>query len=380
MAVHNTEAYLQEAIDSVLTQTLSDLELIVVDDGSTDGSWSIVAAAAARDRRVIARQRLASGGASRPLNDGLRLSTGRYITRQDGDDASLPTRLADQVSFLEAAPEMGAVGTQAVLIDAAGKRLAETSFPRADAAIQASLVETMCFVGPTVMARRSAFERAGLWFDEELSGTEDYDLCLRLSEVAPIGNLERALYLYRQHGASVSHSRRHLQLARKAMAVERAITRRLGPDAPPDAWSAVARDYLRAAVVAHAVGESEDGRRWSETAVRFHPGLLADSALVEHVVRRYLRIVPEDTRPRFVETLFDDVLPRRSNLTALRKRLAAELHVSVLLTAPEDSSLVADHLWPAIRSNPRWLLDRGVLARLMKSVGRSRGAGSGPRA
>jgi glycosyltransferase involved in cell wall biosynthesis len=373
MAVHNTDAYLLEAIDSVLAQTLQDLELVIVDDGSSDGSWSIIEAATARDRRVVARRRLSSGGASRALNDGLAICGGEYITRQDGDDVSLPQRLAEQVAFLEREPKSAAVGTQAILIDETGKRLSETRFPTADDRIQATLVESMCFVGPTVMARRTAFERAGLWFDDALSGTEDYDQCLRLAEVGTLGNLASSLYLYRQHAASVSHRQRHQQLSRKAQAVERAVRRRYGAEAPAEAWIDVARDYLRAAVVAQATEEAEASRRWVDKATSFYPRIFDDTALVERVIRRYLPSVPADARVRFAETLFDATLPVTRDLRALRRQLVAELQLSALVTRGGQPDGVSGHLWPAIRSNPTWLLKREVLGLLMRSaMGRAR--------
>jgi glycosyltransferase involved in cell wall biosynthesis len=380
MAVYNTEAYLQEAIDSVLTQTLSDLELLIVDDGSKDRSWSIISAAAARDDRIVARRCPSNRGASRALNEGLGMARGAYITRQDADDVSLPTRLAEQVAFLQSEPGAGAVGTQAILVDSDGKRLSETSFPTTNAEIQASLIEAMSFVGPTVMARRTAFAQAGLWFDDALSGTEDYDLCLRLSEVAAIGNIGRPLYIYRQHGASVSHRQRHQQLARKAMAVENAVRRRHGADGPAASWIAVARDYLRAAIVAHMVHETAASHMWVDKALGFYPGIFADGVLVEPMLRRYLKAVPEDGRVSFAETLFAEVLPQTRSLRSLHRRLLAELHMSALLAEHAEPGDVSNHLWPAIRSNPACLFKRQVLALLVKSaVGRTRATGSGLR-
>jgi glycosyltransferase involved in cell wall biosynthesis len=379
MAVHNTDAYLQDAIESVRAQSLANLELVIVDDGSTDDSWPIISAAAARDHRIGARRRATAGGASRALNEGLAVATAQYITRQDGDDVSLPTRLEEQVAFLEGEPTAGAVGTQATLIDRQGKRLSETSFPINDHDIQSMLIESMCFVGPTVMARRSAFARAGLWFDDELSGTEDYDFVLRLSEVARLHNLDRPLYLYRQHGASVSHRQRPQQLARKAMAVERAVRRRHGENPPLGAWKDVARDYLRAAVVAHAsdVGAS---RSWIETAAGFYPGLADDSGFVEQVIRRHLKVIDAGDRPRAADALFADVLPRSKSLSRLRKQLVAEFHLLALVEPDAGPDAVSHHLWPAVRSNPVWLLKRDVLAAVMKNaMGRARGVNSAAR-
>ncbi len=173
MTVFNTEAYLRASIDSVLSQTLEDFELIIVDDCSSDGSWPMVTAAAARDRRIVAIRRDRQGGASAALNSGLLHASGTYLTRQDSDDLSTPTRLAEQVAFLERHPEVGAAGTAVLLVDAAGNQLGTSAFPETDREIQPALLDYMCFCGPTVMMRSSAFEAAGLCLVVCLSGSED---------------------------------------------------------------------------------------------------------------------------------------------------------------------------------------------------------------
>ena len=359
MAVYNNGPFLQEAIASVLAQTLPDLELLVVDDGSTDGGWETITAAAASDRRVVARRRPVNGGASRALNEAITLARGRFITRQDADDVSLPTRLLEQVAFLEASPDVAGVGTQAALIDEAGTRLTETSFPLDGDEIARVLPESMCFVGPTVMARRSTWQAAGLWFDDELSGSEDYDLCLRLSEHGRLANIPSPLYLYRQHAGSVSHRRRHQQLARKAQALENAIRRRHRGEPPAAGLVAVARDYLRAGVVARLAGDRDAARAWLERAVSRHPGIHADEPLVEAVVRRYLGMVAEDERQRTLDDLFANVLPPTRGMRRVGRRLRGEMGRS---PAPG----AAGALWTAVRRNPGQLLDRQAMTRLVR--------------
>jgi len=114
MSVFNGERYLREAIDSILQQTFVDFEFIIIDDGSTDSSASIMSSYADRRIRVI-RQK--NRGLSAALNVGLKAAEGRYIARMDADDVSLPHRFGRQYLFLETHPQCVAVGSNAIIID-----------------------------------------------------------------------------------------------------------------------------------------------------------------------------------------------------------------------------------------------------------------------
>ena len=111
MSVYNGERYLAEAIDSILGQSMSDLEFIVIDDGSTDGTPRILEKYTARDERVWVVRNERNLGLTRSLNRCLSLARGEYFARQDADDISLPERLALQVQLLDANPHVGAIGT-----------------------------------------------------------------------------------------------------------------------------------------------------------------------------------------------------------------------------------------------------------------------------
>lgn len=372
MTVFNTKAYLREAIDSILSQTVQDFELIVIDDGSTDGGWELIQELAARDARVVPLRRDVRGGASAGLNLGLARARGQLLTRQDSDDVSLPSRLAAQMAFLEGNPDVGVVGTGAVMIDPEGRPLRDFTVPETNAEIQATLLDRMC-LGPHVMIRRSAFEAAGLRFDESLSGSEDYDLCLRLAEVTSIVNLREQLYLYRQHPSSVSHLQRHRQLRRKAIALENALVRRHGAAAAPDQFSLVARDYLRAGVLAHGAGESTDAAECVARAVAHDPELRRSAAALENIVRVYgTRLAPEAALT-FTATLFDAVLPQHPHLARLRRALLAEIHMRGAFDARREGrgGDVARHLWPALRLDPSWLGNRAVASVIAGQIARA---------
>lgn len=131
LPVHNGERFIEQAVASIGRQTLGDLELVIIDDGSTDHSPAIGAEAARRDARVtLIRQRQAGVGAA--LNRGLSVARGRFIARMDADDVSHPDRLATQAAFLEAHPDIAAAGSGYVPIGPDGRALAPPVLHPAD--------------------------------------------------------------------------------------------------------------------------------------------------------------------------------------------------------------------------------------------------------
>lgn len=193
MAVHDGARWLREAVDSALGQTLADLELIAIDDGSTDATAEILAGY--RDARLIV-VRQAHAGLTRSLNRGLRLATAPLVARLDADDVALPARLACQAAFLDAHPEIGVLGTGCGEIGAAGETLGAYAPPADDASIRRALIRRNPFVHSSVVMRRAAVESVG-GYDEALPVAQDYDLWLRLSRVTRLANLPEPLVLRR---------------------------------------------------------------------------------------------------------------------------------------------------------------------------------------
>src|SRR6478672_8128862 len=139
MPVRDGEAYLEEAVASVLGQTLEDLELIVVDDGSTDSSGEILERLAAADPRVHILTGSTRSGISAALNRGWREARGGYIARLDADDVALPGRLERQVRFLDEHPAVAVVGSAAILIDPDGRELGTARVPTDCKSIRSTL-------------------------------------------------------------------------------------------------------------------------------------------------------------------------------------------------------------------------------------------------
>lgn len=371
MPVYNTSEYLCQAIESVLGQTYANLELIIIDDASMDDSWEIVCNYSVHDPKIKTARNPINQGMSAALNKGLKLASGDYITRQDSDDIMLPERLAEQVDHFHQFPSVGAVGTNVRYIDRQGNEIGVSSFPITNQAIQRMLPDMMCFCGPTVMVRRESFYQVGYYYSPD-NAAEDYDLCLRLSEVTQMANLEQPLYLYRQRPESYSSSYRHSQMYSKVRSLEQAANRRFGHKPPPVYIDYIARDYLRSAVLGCFSNEMSSSRRCLEIALRYCPNLLSSNTLqppLGEIIKRYLPERPLQDRVAMVERLFQDLLPPLEHLARLKSRLIAEIYVVEAFASyqkPEARTVAPELLWKGVQHDPRWLSNRGVVSILVK--------------
>ena len=223
LPVFNAERYLRAALESVLAQTFTDLECVIVDDGSTDTSPTILAQHAAHDDRIrIIRQE--NMGIVAALNRGLAECSAPLVARMDADDICLPQRLATQLDYLDRHPEVVAVGTAFQLISAAGVPGPVVQHPTSAEAIRRGLQSGNRLGHPTVLMRRDAVIAAG-GYREALRHAEDYDLWTRLAEGHPLANLPGCLLLYRIHGGQISWSKAEAQaiatLAVRGLAAQR---------------------------------------------------------------------------------------------------------------------------------------------------------------
>jgi len=228
MPVYNTEKYLAEAIESILGQTFKDFELIIIDDGSTDNSLSIIEKYAKIDSRIkfISRD---NKGLISTLNQGIELSQGKYIARMDADDISLPNRFDIQYEFLESRPEYVVVGSRIMLIDSDNDSLCAMgelfSHEDIDFSHIHNLTSGAVIVHPTAMIRRDSLVAIG-GYRERYKHAEDIDVWLRLGEVGKLCNLNKILLRYRQHFDSIGYMHRQSQLKAIEYAIADACLRR----------------------------------------------------------------------------------------------------------------------------------------------------------
>jgi hypothetical protein len=212
LPVWNGELFVARAVESILAQTFRSFELIVVDDGSTDRTASILEEFARRDRRVVLI-RSAHGGLSHALNAGIDVARGLCIARMDADDVSLPKRLEKQMAYLDANPDCVVIGSGVEVIDDAGAVVGETTFAETHEAITAALIGGRSPIAhPTVVVRRDALVAAG-GYDGSRYPSEDFDLWLKLSRVGRLANMSESLLQYRRHQGAVSVRDRAQQLA-----------------------------------------------------------------------------------------------------------------------------------------------------------------------
>ena len=208
LATHDGEEFLPLALESVLRQTVGDLELIVVDDASTDGTAAILEAVA--DARLVVVRNDERLGLAASLNRGLDQARGRYVARLDADDAAFPERLARQLARIRRQP-LVAVGTAVVDLPADGTLGSVHRLPSGATALRWHALFGSPFFHPTVLVDRSVLERHELRYDPHYLESEDYDLWTRVLRVADGDNLSRALVAKRVHAGQASLRRGDLQ-------------------------------------------------------------------------------------------------------------------------------------------------------------------------
>jgi len=199
--VYNGEQYLADAIQSVRDQTYQNFEVIVVDDGSTDGSAEV----AQRLGEAIRYVHQANGGVCKARNTGIAVARGDYLSFLDQDDLWLPDKLATQVAYLDSDPEVGAVYCQCQVIENGEVRATPYYYygPVKDDVV--GVMRGPCLLMTATMFRREVLRSVG-GFDETFfgAGTEDIDLTLRLKSVAQIAYIPQTLARYRVHSTNSS--------------------------------------------------------------------------------------------------------------------------------------------------------------------------------
>lgn len=204
MPVYNGERYLREAVESVLNQTFTDFEFLIVNDGSTDASRTIICAY--DDPRIRLIDNPANLGLTKSLNLGLQASLGQYVARQDADDISETERLAKQVNFMEANPQFSLLGTWYREIDAGGNFGDNVRLPSDQVELQWALLFYCPFVHSGVMLRKEVFlNQVGL-YDETFLYAQDHELWLRTSRQALITNYPDYLVRYRLNPHSMTET------------------------------------------------------------------------------------------------------------------------------------------------------------------------------
>ena len=223
MTVYNGMPYLPQAVESICAQTHADWRFVVVNDGSTDGTRDYLSTL--RDDRFLILHRENAGTAA-AANHGLEFCNTRYLARMDADDISLPTRLAEQVAYLDAHPEVGLVGAQMAPLGSAGIGASLRLPTDHDTIMHALLSGRHGMAHSCIMLRTELLKQLGGYWSYRLN--DAWDMMLRMGEVARLANLDRVLHHYRVHDRSLTGSRMRRMRQSIALACELARRRQAG--------------------------------------------------------------------------------------------------------------------------------------------------------
>lgn len=222
MTVYNGEAYLREAMESILGQTYGDFKFLVIDNASTDRGREIIESY--NDERIEMVGLKENIGQIPALNKGLSMIKTPYIARMDADDIALPRRLARQVEFMDSHPQVAVCGTFAEAFNHGTGAKTKWEHPELHQDIVVRLLFECCLVHPSVMMRKDFLNGYGLKYNEEIGHSEDWLLWHQVSRHGELYNIPEVLLRYRVHGKS--ESRRILD--RQLKAAERLDRETLG--------------------------------------------------------------------------------------------------------------------------------------------------------
>ena len=334
MAVYNGERFLSEAIDSVLNQTYSHFEFIIVDDGSTDTTPQILADYAQQDARIrVVTQENAGPGAAR--NVALSSARGVYIAIVDADDVCLASRFEKQMDFLQAHPEVGLLTTSIYITDENLRPYEAKVPPSGSSLLKWQLFFYTALYQPPCMMRKNIAEEVG-FYRGEFSPCEDFDLFNRMKFLTQYAAIPEPLYYYRQWGGNISAEKIHLLEDIMARSIKDFLTDMLGR--PIEQQEAAAFQALSAHTTGSARPTKLDDMR--QTA-----------ALLMEVYSEFCqREQPSDDEAR-----------------EIRLDVALKMMLLGTLAVRQSPGAASGFIWQAIKLDPRVLLSS-----MLRGLGRLR--------
>lgn len=221
MPAYNVEKYIAEAIESILNQTFTDFEFIIIDDCSTDKTWEIIQKYAKKDKRIIAIKNEENLKLSTTLNKGIDICKGEYIARMDSDDWSYPDRLQKQYDAISKDPNIGILGGAMEVCDEKLKIINIRKYNLSDYEIRKSLFKYSPFCHPATIFKKKALLKEN--YNPSLDIAEDYDLYFRVGKMYEFANLGDILLKYRtsptQSSSAKSKRQQYLTLYIRLKAV-----------------------------------------------------------------------------------------------------------------------------------------------------------------
>ncbi len=231
MAVYNSEAYLERAMQSILNQTFTNFEFVLIDDCSSDESPEIISAI--KDPRVKVFRNQENIGLTRSLVKGLEYCTGEYIARMDADDVAKPLRLEKQVEYMDNNPQTVVCGS--FVIAFADRPNTLWVGPVTDPECRIKMLFGNPLYHPTTIIRKSVVDETGVWYDPNFRYAQDFDLWERLSQFGELHNIPEALLLYRFHDKSIGRTKKDEQMALAGQVSARVMSK-LGLKPTAEEW------------------------------------------------------------------------------------------------------------------------------------------------
>jgi glycosyltransferase involved in cell wall biosynthesis len=378
---YNRLGYLQIAIDSALAQTSCDCEIIVVDDGSTDGTGAVLRAQYGQSIRYEYQE---NRGESAARNRAIELAQGEYIALLDSDDAWLPEKISRQVTALDADPDAGMVFCQAWLIDQHGDRIGDR--PEGFDLHAADITpDKMLFVnqigGPsTTLIRRSVLQVVG--FDPSIRFGEDWDLFLQmLLRGYRINFISEPLAYIRRHRGTQCYYPSPEKNARRLQDHLRLLTKAFAnwPGVVPEDLrrSALARQYAESFLYELAVDASAVARDNLRAAHELAPALLKDTDTFGQLIVDQCAAIAEEADPTsfdralaYLQRVLDLMADLGAADTLFTRAVTARVHAVLGFMAHSrgETGRAQHQLASAIRLDSRWLRNGGVLSILARSV------------
>jgi glycosyltransferase involved in cell wall biosynthesis len=386
MSAYNAEKYVGEAIESILSQTFSDFEFVIIDDGCTDGTSEVLRSF--RDNRILLVKNDKNIGLTKSLNRGLQLASGKYIARMDADDISVAERFEKQVEFLDAHPAVGLVGCAVEFIDPQGKTLGFHRVPKKRQ--DEVLTDGNWFNHSATAFRRECLDYVGL-YREAFHYAQDYDLWLRISEKYEIAFMPEPLVKIRFNCDSISAQKKAYQKAYVNLALELSKQRRtMGKDILEESLDrgkfdldylfkltpeSEAQMHLKTACKHYLIGEFPRAQKSFTDAITHFPRLLKDTELVlqQIIDFGFSCATGLDSRRgaiQFIERVFSNLPPSGESLSRLKSKAKARVYITSAFESYHIGNLsqARRNVQRAILSDPSWLRNRGVWSIFFRSL------------
>lgn len=210
MPVYNSENYLKDSIESILNQSFTDFEFIIIDDASKDKSWEIIKEYEKKNKNIVALQNILNIGTTKSLNKGLSIAKGKYVVRMDADDWSYPDRLKKQYNYMEKNLDVGVSGGTIEICDKNLTTLNVREYPLTDIAIRKIIFRFSPFAHSATIWNRKMMKGTG-GYNENIPVSQDCELYFNVGKSSRFGNLRDKLIKLRMHKDSVSISKNFQQ-------------------------------------------------------------------------------------------------------------------------------------------------------------------------